>query len=318
MLDVAYIFPGQGAQYVGMGKDLYEKCPEAREIFDRANRALGFDIAAIMFDGPEETLTRTANSQPAIFVVSYAAWQALKARAPWLMPRAFAGLSLGEYTALVAAGAISFDDGLRIVRKRGQYMEEACLAHPGTMASVIGLAADEVKAICESAQRFGIVGVANANSPGQVVISGEKKAVEKAAELAEEQGARRVIQLKVSGAFHSKLMEDAERRLSAELRKMNVSRPARPVIANVTGEEETEPQKIIENLSRQVTGSVLWQNSVELLASRGINTFVEVGCGNVLQGLVKRICPQSLRTGVEDTASLEATLSVLQERRDSR
>jgi [acyl-carrier-protein] S-malonyltransferase len=315
---VAILFPGQGAQYVGMGKDLHNKCPEARRVFERANEVLGFDIAGIMFDGPDETLTRTANSQPSIFVMSYATWQAMRSRASWLEPQAFAGLSLGEYTALVAAGALSFDDGLDIVRKRGQFMEEACEARPGTMACVIGLDFEEVKGVCQSAERFGIVDVANANSPGQVVISGEKGAVERAAKLAEERGAKKVIPLNVSGAFHSRLMEDAEKRLSAELRKLDVSRPRAPVIANVTGEEETEPEEIVENLGRQVTGSVLWERSVRFLARRGITTFLEVGCGKVLQGLVKRICPQTVRLGVEDTATLEATLKVLQERRKSQ
>ncbi len=310
---IAILFPGQGSQYVGMGKDLYQECPEARGVFERANQVLGFDIAGIMFDGPEETLTRTANSQPAIFVVSYAAWHVLSTRASWLKPHAFAGLSLGEYTALVAGGAISFEHGLDIVRKRGQYMEEACEAHPGTMASIIGLGFEEVRSICESARRFGVVDIANANSPGQIVVSGEKQAVERAAASAKEQGAKRVIPLNVSSAFHSKLMADAEGRLMAELRRLDVSRPKAPVIANVTGEDESDPREIIENLGRQVTGSVLWQKSVELLVTRGIATFVEVGCGKVLQGLVRRICPDTVRLGIEDTASLKATLTVLEE-----
>ncbi len=314
---VAVLFPGQGAQYVGMGKELYEKCPEAREIFDRANRILGYDIAGLVFGGPEETLTRTANSQPAIFVTSYAAWEALKARVPWLKPRAFAGLSLGEYTALVAAGALSFEDGLRIVRKRGEYMEEACLAHPGTMASVIGLTLEEVAAVCESAKGFGVVNVANASSPGQVVISGEREAVGAASRLAKERGAKAVTELKVSGAFHSRLMESAERRLSEELKKLSVSRAAVPVMANFTGEEEMAPGAIAENLRRQVTGSVLWQKSMDLLWRRGVNIFVEVGCGKVLQGLVKRICPEATRMGVEDIASLEAAVRILEERKES-
>jgi len=311
---LAVLFPGQGAQYVGMGKGLYETCPEARRVFDEANRILGFDIKRLIFEGPEGTLTKTANSQPAIFVMSYAAWEALKAHAGSLKPRAFAGLSLGEYTALVAADAISFNEGLRLVLKRGEYMEEACLAHPGTMASVIGLSMDKVKALCASARRLGIVDVANANSPGQIVVSGEKDAVEEAAKLARERGAKRVIALKVSGAFHSRLMEDAERLLSAELKKANFTRASVPVVANVTGEEETEPGEIRENLARQVTGSVLWQKSVELLVSRGVNTFVEVGCGKVLQGLVRRICPDTLRMGVEDASSLEATVKALREK----
>ncbi len=300
---------------MGMGKELYETCPEARSVFEAANGILRFDITRLMFEGPEETLTRTANSQPAIFVMSYAAWQALRSRAGGLKPRAFAGLSLGEYTALTAAGAISFDAGLRIVRKRGEYMEEACLASPGTMASVIGLPMEEVRSACASAQRFGTVNVANANSPGQVVVSGEKAAVQAAGKLAQERGAKTVIPLKVSGAFHSKLMEEAGKRLSAELRKTRVTTASVSVVANVTGEEETEPEDIVENLARQVTGTVLWQKSVEFLVSRGVKTFVEVGCGKVLQGLVRRICPETLRMGVEDASSLEATAKALKESR---
>ncbi len=314
---VAVLFPGQGAQYVGMGKDFYEKCPEARGVLQEADRILGFELTKIIFDGPEDTLTRTANSQPAIFAVGYAAWEALKSRVGWLKPRAFAGLSLGEYTALVAAGAMSFGEGLQIVRKRGEYMEDACVARPGTMASVVGLDLHDVKSACLTAQGFGIVDVANANCPGQVVISGEKTAVEHASRLAKERGARAVIELKVSGAFHSRLMEAAEKRLSAELRKVSVSRAAVPVIANVTGEEETEPQEIVENLSRQVTAPVLWQKSVEFLRRQGVNTFVEVGCGKVLQGLVKRISRDAATVGVEDTATLELAVPFLEKRRNS-
>lgn len=312
---VAVLFPGQGAQYVGMGKELYETCPEARRVFDDANRVLGFDITGLIFNGPNEALTRTANSQPAIFVMSYAAWRALRTHATWLKPRAFAGLSLGEYTALVAGGAFSFEEGLRIVRKRGEYMEEASISRPGTMASVIGLTMEEVRSACASARRFGIVSVANANCPGQVVISGERDAVEAAARFARARGAKKVIGLKVSGAFHSKLMENAERLLSVELRKANLTRASVPVVANVTGEEESEPEEIVENLARQVTGTVLWQKSVELLISRGVNMFVEVGCGKVLRGLVKRISPQTVRMGVEDPSSLEATVRALEENR---
>lgn len=310
---VAVLFPGQGAQYVGMGKDLYEKCPESREVFDRAARILRFDLLRLMFEGPEETLTRTANSQPAIFVVSYAAWAALKARAKQFEPEAFAGLSLGEYTALVAAGSLSFEDGLRIVSKRGRFMEEACEARPGTMASVIGLTMSQVADVCDAARARGIVDVANANSPGQIVLSGEKDAVAEACRLAREQGAKAVIPLNVSGAFHSQLMEEAERRLAAELAQVHVTVPRVSVIANVTGQEESQPEEIVQNLARQVTGCVLFQQSLEVLLGRGINTVVEVGCGKVLQGLVKRVNPQILRMGVEDAPSLKATLEALDE-----
>lgn len=309
---VAVLFPGQGAQYVGMGKDLCARCCESREVFEEANRILGFDLLRLMFEGPEETLTRTANSQPAIFVMSYAAWVALKARANWFEPEAFAGLSLGEYTALVAAGAFSFEDGLRIVCKRGRYMEEACEARPGTMASVIGLTMSQVGDVCDVARARGIVDVANANSPGQIVVSGEREAVQEACRLATERGAKAVIPLNVSGAFHSGLMKEAERRLAAELTQMDVSVPRVPVIANVTGQEESRPNEIVKNLARQVTGCVLFQQSVELLLGRGVNTFVEVGCGKVIQGLVKRINPQTVRMGVEDMASLEATLHAIE------
>jgi [acyl-carrier-protein] S-malonyltransferase len=310
---IAFLFPGQGAQYVGMGKDLYENCPEARDVFDEAKTVLGFDLGAMMFEGPVETLTQTANSQPAILTMSYAAYEALRVRARGVKPRAVAGLSLGEYTALITAGSLSFEDGLRLVRKRGEFMEQACRDHPGTMASVIGLSLEAVKSICAAVGEWGIVDVANVNSPGQMVISGEKEAVEKAAELAREQGSKRVIELNVSGAFHSRLMEDAQRRLCSEIRRTEISAATIPVVANVTARAETQPDEIRENLGRQVTGTVLWQQSIEHLESLGVDTFVEVGCGKVLQGLVKRTCPQAKRAGVEDTASLENTLSILQE-----
>ncbi len=315
---VAVLFPGQGAQYVGMGKDLYESCCESREVFEEANRIVGSDLLRLMFEGPQETLTRTANSQPAIFVMSYAAWVALKARAKWFEPEAFAGLSLGEYTALVAAGAFSFEDGLRIVCKRGRYMEEACEARPGTMASVIGLTMSQVRDMCEAARAHGIVDVANANSPGQIVVSGEREPVQEACRLAKEHGAKAIIPLNVSGAFHSGLMKEAETRLAAELMQMDVSVPRVPVVANVTGREESEPREIIANLARQVTGSVLFQSCIAGLLGRGVNTFVEVGCGKVLQGLVKRINPQTVRMGVEDMPSLEATLHALEEGQKER
>ena len=258
MSKTALLFAGQGAQAVGMGKDLAEKFPSAKAWFGRANAALGYDLAAICFNGPEAELTKTENAQPGIFLVSWVAYQLLKEQALSLRFDATAGLSLGEFTALTAAGAMSFEDGLRVVRQRGKFMQEACEATRGGMAAVIGLDEAPTREVCAEA---GVV-LANLNCPGQLVISGETDKIAKAVELAKAKGAKRAIPLPVAGAYHSPLMASAQPKLQAELAKMKLSSPVVPVISNVTGQPHGGTADISTRLVEQVTSSVLWEKSM--------------------------------------------------------
>ncbi len=308
---IAVVFPGQGAQYVGMGKQLYENFPAARNIFHQSDKILKFAITELIFQGPEEELTRTKNSQPAIFILGIAAYKALKEKAPQLVPAAFAGLSLGEYTAFTAAESFSFEDGLDIVRKRGAYMDEASQKNPGTMASIIGLDEQAVREICTRLAESFVINIANVNCPGQIVISGEKKGIEIAVEEAKKIGAKRAIELKVSGAFHSGLMASAQEKLAKALDEIEVKPPKTPVITNVSADFEDDVNKIKELLAKQVTNTVLWQKSIEKLIDNGIEIFIEVGCGKVLQGLIRRINKDVTTLGVEEPNSLEETLKFL-------
>ncbi len=280
----AVMFPGQGAQAVGMGKDLYDAIPECAALFDRANEVLGFDLKSIIFEGPAEELTKSNITQPAIFVVSMAAFTALKLKNPGIEFAAAAGHSLGEWAALCAAGVISFDDGLRILKARGEFIQEASEANPGGMLAVIGLADDKVKVVAEEAGIY----VANFNSPGQVVCSGLKEGIEKAAVLAKEAGAKRALPLAVSGAFHSPLMAPAAEKMQALLSEIDFKEAAFPVLSNVTGtfhDAASIPARMVE----QITGSVQWTTCVETLKAAGIEQLIECGPGNVLTGLAKRI-----------------------------
>ncbi len=285
MSKTALLFAGQGAQAVGMGKDLAEKFPSAKAWFDRANAALGYDLAAICFNGPDAELTKTENAQPGIFLVSWVAFQLLKEQAPTLQFDATAGLSLGEFTALAAAGAMSFEDGLRVVRQRGKFMQEACDATRGGMAAVIGLDEAPTREVCAEA---GVV-LANLNCPGQLVISGEVDKIAKAVELAKAKGAKRAIPLPVAGAYHSPLMASAQPKLQAELAKITISSPSVPVISNVTGQPHGSAAEISARLVEQVTSSVLWEKSMRLLLAQGFTRFIELGPGTALSGFMKRI-----------------------------
>ena len=284
----ALLFPGQGAQSVGMGKELAEAFPAARARFEEADSILGYSLSKLCWDGPAEELTRTEHCQPALYVTSLAALAVLESLIS-LKPSAAAGLSLGEYTALAAAGAVSFADGLKLVRLRGQAMEEAARARPGTMASVLGLELGPLQAVCAETGAQ----VANLNSPGQVVISGTAESVTAASVKAREKGAKRVIPLEVGGAFHSRLMEPAAARLAEALKSVTVQAPRYPVASNVTGADHEETGKIRELLVRQLTEPVQWVACVRTMAEKGIKTYIEVGSGTVLRGLVRKIDPEA-------------------------
>jgi len=308
MSKTALLFAGQGAQVVGMGRDFVEKCAEARAWFDRANGTLGYDLAGICFHGPEPELTKTDNAQPGIFVVSWVAFELLKERAPNLRFEATAGLSLGEFTALAAAGAMSFEDGLRIVRQRGRFMQEACESTRGAMAAIIGLDEAPTREVCAEA---GVV-LANLNCPGQLVISGDAERIARACELAKARGARRALPLPVAGAYHSPLMAGAQPKLEAELTRTVLSEPSVAVISNVTARPHESAASIRSRLVEQVTASVLWEQSMRYLVGQGFTRFIELGPGSALTGFMKRIDKTVQVLSVADTASLQATVNGLQ------
>ncbi|MDD8018094.1 MAG: ACP S-malonyltransferase [Bacteroidota bacterium] len=283
-MKTAYIFPGQGSQYVGMGKDLCEQFLEAKNYFDEADSALGFSLSTICFNGPEDELKQTKNTQPAIFLHSIALWNLLKPTDAAMT----AGHSLGEYSALVAAEAISFRDAIKLVRSRGELMQKAGEENPGTMAAIVGLDTNAINEVTKAAQASGIVQAANFNSPGQIVISGSVTGVRKAMELAKERGAKLVKELVVSGAFHSPLMQSAKDALHQALDKVTVNDAKIPVYANVTAKPVRKASEIRTLLFEQVTSAVRWEDSVKQMASDGATKFIELGPGKVLQGLVKR------------------------------
>jgi [acyl-carrier-protein] S-malonyltransferase len=307
MSKTALLFAGQGAQAVGMGKDLAEQFPSAKAWFERANAALGYDLASICFNGPDAELTKTENAQPGIFLVSWVAFQLLKERVPNLKFDATAGLSLGEFTALTAAGAMSFEEGLRVVRQRGRFMQEACDATQGGMAAVIGLDEAPTREVCAEA---GVV-LANLNCPGQLVISGEAEKISKAVELAKAKGAKRAIPLPVAGAYHSPLMASAQPKLQTELGKVNLAAPSVPVISNVTAQPHGSSAEISTRLVEQVTSSVRWEESMCYLLTQGFTRFIELGPGTALSGFMKRIDKTAQMLNVADAASLEVTIKTL-------
>lgn len=307
---VAFVFPGQGSQYTGMGKDFYKKYPRVRKIFEEASKELNLDLTQICFKETKELLENTANTQIGVFVVSIACLEILRNKG--INPDIVGGHSLGEYTALVACGTLNFLDGLRLVYKRGQFMQEAAQKNPGTMAAIIGLEKEKVIKILEEVKSFGIIVAANFNSPGQIVISGETQMIDKVKELADKAGAKKVIPLKVAGAFHSSLMKEAQEKLKKEIEKITFKIPRIPLIANVSADFIEEPQKIKESLIEQMVSPVLWEDSIRKMAEWGINIFIEVGPGRVLTGLTRRIITQKLTLNVEDQKSLNKSLKMIE------
>ncbi|MDD2573237.1 MAG: ACP S-malonyltransferase [Bacillota bacterium] len=307
---VAFIFPGQGAQYIGMGKYLCQNLPEAKEVFDSADRVLGFGLKRIIFEGPEERLSETEITQPAILTISTAILRQLKKHG--IKPDMAAGLSLGEYSALVAADSMDFEDAVALVQKRGKYMQSAVPINTGTMAAIIGLDKESVEECCRRASHLGVVEPANYNCSCQTAISGERGAVAGAVEIAKEMGARRAVILPVSAPFHCSLLRPVEDKLGRELDKMNIRGTSFPVIANVTAMEETRSEYIKQNLIKQVSSPVLWEESVIRMLSLGADTFVEIGPGKTLSGFVKKIDKGATIMNIENMETLEMALKVLE------
>lgn len=281
----ALVFPGQGSQFVGMGKDLYDSRKDIKDVMESANDILGFDILSLMFSGTDEDLKKTEVTQPSIFIHSVAILKTING----LGAEMVAGHSLGEFSALVANGVLSFEDGLRLVFARAKAMQEACDANPSSMAAILGLADEKVEEICESIS--GIVVPANYNCPGQLVISGETSAVEAACEKMKEAGAKRALMLPVNGAFHSPLMQPAQEKLAEAIEKTNFRKAMIPVYQNITTTAVSDPEEIKQNLIKQLTGPVKWTQSVQNMIKDGASTFIEVGPGKTLQGLIKKINP---------------------------
>lgn len=303
MRDIALVFPGQGAQSVGMGREFYESSDEARRIFDKADRIIN-GLSDVIFNGPTEKLTLTAFCQPAIFTMSVAALRAFQAHPKFsqVTVRYAAGLSLGEYSALTACGALSFEDTLRLVERRSFFMEEATRLKKGKMAAVIGFDKEKLLEICRQTGAE----VANFNTPEQIVITGEANAVDRAAQVIQEQGAKRVIPLDVSGAFHSSLMRPAVSPFEIELKKARFTSPQFPLLSNVDAQPSTDPEYIRRNLASQITSSVQWVDSVLRMAREGVSDFLEVGPGNVLKGLIRKINPELKVYNIRHPQDIEA------------
>ena len=303
--NIAFIFPGQGSQYVEMGKDFYENFEVARKYFDKANDILDIDLKELCFEGPEDVLTETQNTQPAIFTVSMIAFELLKEKG--IKPSIVAGHSLGEYAALCAAGVFDFETGLKLVRKRGELMASAVSeGSKGTMAAIIALDRDKIENICNEVK--GVCELANINSPMQIVISGEEEAVHEAMEKAEEAGAKKIVELNVSSAFHSQLMEPAKNKLKEYIEKVEFNDPEIPVIANSTANFVRNKEEIVSALEKQLTNAVRWVESMELMAENDVNLAFEVGPGRVLKSLMRRI-DRSIKTyNIQDVASLEKAM----------
>lgn len=309
---IAFVFPGQGSQVVGMGRDLYEKYDIARALFKEADQALGYSITELCFNGPEEELRKTSNTQPAILTVSVICYELLKQQG--ITPDIVAGHSLGEYSALVAAGSLEFSDAVALVNKRGQFMQQAVPLGEGSMAAILGLDRAMIIDICEKTQaEFGVVQAVNFNCPGQVVIAGTAKAVEKAAERLKAAGAKRAVMLPVSAPFHSTLMQPAAEQLAGELARITVRDAAVPVVANVHGKTVTAGDTIKRLLVEQAASPVKWEDCVAQMTAFGADLFIEVGPGKVLTGFTRKIAKDIQNLNVEDDASLEKTLDYFRE-----
>jgi [acyl-carrier-protein] S-malonyltransferase len=300
---LAYVFPGQGSQRVGMGLDLYHNFPAAREVFEEADEALGFPLSGLCFEGPEEELAQTVNAQPAILTVSLACLKSVSQVAGQIICPAFmAGHSLGEYTALVAAQVLDFVDALRLTRERGRLMQEAGDRVPGGMAAILGLDEVSVEQVCQETGAE----IANLNSPGQIVVSGTRETIIRAMDLAGAMGARRTVSLNVSGAFHSALMQPAAEGIANAISELEFRHPSTPIVVNSTAQPVTTADEVKEELLRQLCYCVQWQRSVEYMMDAGVSTFVEIGPGQVLSGLIKRISDEAQILNVEDASSIRA------------
>jgi [acyl-carrier-protein] S-malonyltransferase len=304
---VVVLFSGQGAQKVGMGKDLVEAYPSAKALFDKADAALGRSLSSVMFEGPDEELTRTGNCQPALYLHGLACLEVLKEKLPHLEIVTAAGLSLGEFTAHAAAGTFSFEDGLKVVEQRGAFMEEACNATEGGMAAMIGGDEEAVKTLAADSD----VDVANFNAPGQIVVSGSVEGVDKAVAGAKERGIRMAKKLKVAGAYHSRLMQSAQDKLAPVLAETEISMPSVPVYSNFKATAVADTAEIRETLEKQVTGSVRWTESMQAVIAEGNTTFIELGPGKVLAGLMGRIDKSVKVLSVDDVESLDAAVAEL-------
>jgi len=302
---IAFLFPGQGSQHAGMGKDLADNFVVARQVFEEANDALGFDLASLCYNGPEEDLKLTANTQPAILTTSVAALRVLEAETG-LVPAFAAGHSLGEYSALVCAGALAFADAVRIVRQRGTFMQEAVPVGTGSMAAILGLDLDALEAVCSDAAQGQVVSPANYNSDGQVVIAGHTEAVERAIVLAKEKGAKRAMPLPVSAPFHCRLMVPAGERLGDVLADIAVHEMALPVISNVEAAPNQDSSQVRDLLVRQVSAPVRWQETIACMVNLGADRYIEIGPGKVLSGLVKRMAKGSAIQNVQNVADISA------------
>lgn len=309
---IGFVFPGQGSQSVGMGKALCEADPRLKQIYEEASSVLGYDVAVLCFEGPAEKLNLTEHTQPALLVSSVAALRALEPAG--IKPVAVAGHSLGEYSALVAAGGMDFREAVSIVQKRGRYMAEAVAPGTGMVAALLGLNADVVKEACREAQIAGVVQAANFNSPGQVVIAGEKSAVERAIEIAKSKGCKKAVPLPVSVPVHTPLMQKAADRLANDLAAVRWSDLQIPLVNNAEAKQIVKAADIQPSLVRQLPSSVLWEDSIKEMVRMGVKTFVEVGPGSVLAGLIKRIVPDAVTLNVNDPKSLDTALHALREK----
>lgn len=309
MNKTAFVFPGQGSQYVGMGREFFERYPLAQDCFSRARATLGFDIGQICFEGPEEKLKMTENTQPALLICSYIAFRLLQEAG--VRPAYVAGHSLGEYSALLAVGSIGFSEAVHLVRKRGEFMQEAVPLGRGAMAAIMGMEREEVFRVCEEAGDGQVVEVANLNAPGQTVISGEAEAVDRAVELAKQGGAKRAVLLQVSASFHCRLMRPAGERLGEILSQVELKEAEVPLVTNVDAQMTSSAATIRSALLRQASSPVLWEDSMRLLQQEGVDVFVEVGPGTVLSGLIRRIVKDATLLHVEDEKSLASAVEAL-------